>query len=227
MVMSKERVGVANIWYIALLSSFSSLFIFFLFFKGFIFPSLSGYMGLKAAYAVKDSSLLSLPGDYYGLGRVAASGALMKLDDVWSFQESIYQTMITFLTAINGVVAGLAFFYIKSNSTEAAVNGAVARVDLHIKSAEFEASVQEKVEEAISIRFDSLVKEYDEKYKDSDRQRRDEMNDLYDKLGGQNEIVDKIDRDYEDLKRYFSVVVKEVASRDREESDGSDLTVRG
>ncbi|NVF14295.1 hypothetical protein [Vreelandella maris] len=53
----------------------------------------------------------------------------LSLKEVWGFQSSLYQTVITFLIAINGFIAALSVLYIKTNSEDKAEDAAKSYVE--------------------------------------------------------------------------------------------------
>tara|TARA_R110001606_G_scaffold281346_1_gene430008 strand:- start:2824 stop:3285 length:462 start_codon:yes stop_codon:yes gene_type:complete len=54
------------------------------------------------------------------VGQLVKNGTLISIKDIWSFQTNFYQTIITFLIAINAIIAAISVIYIKSTSEEKA-----------------------------------------------------------------------------------------------------------
>lgn len=83
-------------------------------------PSLLSYLGYTDSIALANPDNIDEPFTSYMVGQLVKNGTLISLKDVWSFQASFYQTIITFLIAINAIIAAISVIYIKSTSEEKA-----------------------------------------------------------------------------------------------------------
>lgn len=81
-------------------------------------PSLLSYIGYADSIALANPDNIDEPFISYMVGQLVKNGTLISLNDVWSFQTSFYQTIITFLIAINGLIAAISVVYIKNASEE-------------------------------------------------------------------------------------------------------------
>ncbi|MGL0928835.1 hypothetical protein ACSTDZ_06820 [Vibrio vulnificus] len=76
-------------------------------------PSLLSYLGYADSVALANADNINDPFTSHIVGELVKSGTLISLKDVWSFQTGFYQTIITFLIAINGLIAAISVIYIK------------------------------------------------------------------------------------------------------------------
>lgn len=83
-------------------------------------PSLLSYLGYADSVALANAKNINDPFTSHIIGELVKNGTLINLKDVWSFQTGFYQTIITFLIAINGLIAAISVIYIKSTSEEKA-----------------------------------------------------------------------------------------------------------
>ncbi|TMX36845.1 phosphohydrolase [Vibrio sp. Hep-1b-8] len=83
-------------------------------------PSLLTYLGYADAVALANATNINDPFTSHIVGELVKNGTLISLKDVWSFQTGFYQTIITFLIAINGLIAAFSVVYIKNSSDEKA-----------------------------------------------------------------------------------------------------------
>lgn len=83
-------------------------------------PSLLSYLGYTDSITLANPENIDDPFTSYMVGQLVKNGTLISLKDVWSFQASFYQTIITFLIAINAIIAAISVIYIKSTSEEKA-----------------------------------------------------------------------------------------------------------
>lgn len=83
-------------------------------------PSMLSYLGYADSVAIANADNIKDPFTTHVIGELVKSGTLISLKDVWSFQTGFYQTIITFLIAINGLIAAISVIYIKSTSEEKA-----------------------------------------------------------------------------------------------------------
>lgn len=102
-----------SIVFCTLVTSFFWLFIFYLILR----PSFYSYIGFADNFVLKKPDVISDPKTLQNIGKMVTDGTLLSLDDFWSFQSNLYQTIITVLIALNGIVAAFSFLIIKNSST--------------------------------------------------------------------------------------------------------------
>ena len=64
------------------------------------------------------------------LPQLIQDGDYVSLKEVWAYQASLYQVIITFLIGLNGIVAVVAFIYVDKKSEAAAENHTRKYLDL-------------------------------------------------------------------------------------------------
>lgn len=84
------------------------------------------------------------------LASYISNGTILTLNDLWSFQNGLYQTIISVLIGLNAALATLSFFIIKNSSNNAARDEAVKEVKRHIVSHKFNKRIRKKIFEKFS-----------------------------------------------------------------------------
>ncbi|WP_133155002.1 hypothetical protein [Billgrantia endophytica] len=132
-----------------------------------------------------------------------SNGSIVGLKDIWSFQSSYYQTIITFLMAINGLIAAVAILYIKSNSEEKA-----------------EETTKKYLEgEYFSNLLASRLKE---ESNDTFRQAQKDFESSAIKLEDALATLERLAKENLTLRQQIRVISQRVATLDRDESSGSE-----
>lgn len=149
------------------------------------------------------------------IGQLVINGTLMSLDDLWSFQSSFYQTIITFLIAINGIIGALAFVFIKSSSNDKAQEAAIAHSKTYIGSADFKDRVGNAVDERIQgVQYDF----------------QNSVDDLWKArlmIEEKNEEIERLAREQTELRRHVSIISKAISKLDNDEEQGGNLEIEG
>ncbi|MBP5979340.1 MAG: hypothetical protein KA748_03960 [Halomonas sp.] len=125
----------------------------------------------------------------------------LSLKDIWAFQSSLYQTIITFLIAINGLIAAVSVLYIRGNSEEKAEE----TTKKYMESKHFDVSLAEKVNLASEATFINAQKDFESS---ADR--------LYRAL----ETLSRLESENRDIKQQLRVVSERVAYLDEDDSEG-------
>ena len=112
-------------------------------------PSLLSYLGYADSVALANADNLSDPFTSHVVGELVKNGTLVSLEDVWAFQTGFYQTIITFLIAINGLIAAISVIYIKSSSEEKAEE----ITKKYMLSEVFNHALSERVKDAAELRL--------------------------------------------------------------------------
>ncbi|MBW5801339.1 phosphohydrolase [Halomonas elongata] len=121
--------------------------------------------------------------------------------ELWSYQAGLYQIIITFLIAINGLVAAISVIYIKSTSEEKAED--VTRK--YMEGNSFNALLQDRL---------SLVSE--KTFLQAQRDFESET----DKLYNDRQTLRYLERENIELKQQLKVISEKMAGLDREDSEG-------
>ncbi|MDK3165404.1 hypothetical protein QPK60_14835 [Aeromonas caviae] len=170
-------------------------------------PSLLKYIGIGNIYSLVNPNSEFDPMTSHMVGELAKQGTIVSLDDIWSYQSNLYQTIITFLIAINGLLAALAIFYIKTSSNEKAIEA----VHKYINGIEFDALVNKRVKKKLSPIRDA----YEE-----DTQRVDDLLGLGSRV--QDENI-RLSEEFIKIKEQLTFISDKIAKMDKADDDGKEL----
>lgn len=165
-------------------------------------PSFLKFTVMADSFVLTDTLALSNQEPRLDTSILLTQGKLISLDDLWSFQSSFYQTLITFLIGINGLIGVVAFFYIKSSSEEKAHDAAIN----HINAGEYK---------------DHILKHVHDDYDDTIR-------DLVGALDDNNEsklLINMVHQEQAELKRQIRVISSRIAELDVADREGSGLSI--
>ncbi|HFP9248637.1 TPA: hypothetical protein ACTXAA_002799 [Raoultella planticola] len=200
-----------SIAFCILVTSFFWLFIFYLVLR----PSFYSYIGFADNFVLKKPDIISDPKTLQNIGKMVTDGTLLSLDDFWSFQSNLYQTIITVLIALNGIVAAFSFLIIKNSSTakakEEARDIAVVEVNQYVESSKFEKEIKKILYEKIEpVQFDLL----------SQISSIDEI-----KLSQQehNQSFEKLEQELDGLKRNLKLIAESISLKDTSDEDGGNF----
>ncbi|CAJ1815333.1 MULTISPECIES: phosphohydrolase [Aeromonas] len=205
--MNNDKCRFRHLFYASGITVLLMMIGMLVFFNFISTPSLLKYLGLEQALTLTDPKVISDPMTSHMIGELVRQGTLVSLDDVWSYQSSLYQTIITFLIAINGLLAALAIFYIKSSSNDKAIE----IVHEFVESKEFKEFVNKKVKQKLKVARD----EYDESTQ--------KLELMIGEGEGIREKVSVLSSEYEELNRQMTVIAKKIASMDQADMDGHDF----
>jgi len=160
----------------------------------------------------------------HNIGELVSNGTLLSLDDLWSFQGTFYQTIITVLIALNAILGGFAFFMVKQSSNAKAREEAILEVKNYIESKSFDREVKEitnaKVELTINQKIGALQLDLTSQI-DTVGGLISEVEELRKRDGK----VKQLELECAEMKRYISILSHEISRRDNSENDGSSLTL--
>lgn len=200
-----------SIAFCTLVTSFFWLFIFYLVLR----PSFYSYIGFADNFVLKKPDIISDPKTLQNIGKMVTDGTLLSLDDFWSFQSNLYQTIITVLIALNGIVAAFSFLIIKNSSTakakEEARDIAAVEVNQYVESSKFEKEIKRILYEKIEpVQFDLLA----------------QINSIDEiKLSQQehNQSFEKLEQELDGLKRNLKLIAESISLKDTSDEYGSDF----
>lgn len=124
-----------------LMTSLVCVFLTMVFFK----PAIIFNFGFISKYFLTNPDQLSNSNNLKSLLPLISNGTVMSINDLWNFQNSLYQTIISVLIGLNAVLATLSFFMIKNSSSNAAREEAIKEVERHIVSQQFNRSVKKSI----------------------------------------------------------------------------------
>ncbi|MCW4149941.1 hypothetical protein OM427_10440 [Halomonas sp. 18H] len=146
------------------------------------------------------------PSAYKVLGRLMESGNGSSFQELWSFQTGLYQTIITFLIAINGLIAAISVFYIKSTSEEKAED----ITKKYIESDYFDVLLSKKLSSLSEQTFKEAQKDFESSAE---------------KIYGALDALERLEKENLELKQQLRVVSEKVAKIDDEDSEGKSFNL--
>ncbi|HDL7646292.1 TPA: hypothetical protein PXO92_002929 [Yersinia enterocolitica] len=168
----------------------------------------------------------------HNIGEMVANGTLLSVDDFWSFQSSIYQTIITFLIALNGIIAAFSFLIIKTSSNAKARaearEEAVAEIQKYLDSSTFIDQVKRVVRNKVDANLSEMVRTFQfdlDSKTDVIADQIDAIAQLRNELKLDADTIDRINKEHEDFGRYITILSKNASFADREEEDGANLVL--
>lgn len=135
-------------------------------------------------------------------------GESLSLKEVWGFQSSLYQTVITFLIAINGFIAALSVLYIKTNSEDKAEDAAKS----YVEGDSFSVFIEKILSRKSRKKLRQLQQDYSSTIETFDL----EINGISDL----KENVETLRNENSDLKRQLNIISKKLAELDEKEKEG-------
>jgi len=173
-------------------------------------PSFLSYLGYANTVALANADNIKDPFTSHMVGELVKSGTLISLKDVWSFQTGFYQTIITFLIAINGLIAAVSVIYIKSTSEEKAEE----TTKKYMGGDAFNHVLNTKIEAEAELRLRVVQGDFNFA-----------AGELEDSLKVVNEVVEQLDllkTENQTLRQQIKVISERVAELDTSEAEGKD-----
>ncbi|MFD1098119.1 hypothetical protein [Shewanella litorisediminis] len=145
------------------------------------------------------------------IGLLAADRKILSIQDLWNFERSFYQVLISVLIALNAFVGTFAFLLVRSSSNAAAIDTAkkessrVAQetVDIYISSERFRTALEKSAESALNdsgYQTDYVF-----------------LSKTLEELAEQHDAIEKrFNRDSEDIKRWINLISHKIALMDSE-----------
>ncbi len=205
-------------------SSIATIVVWVLVFQISLSAGFSSYFGIKTEYFLQHPHAQMDALTLHNIGELVSNGTLLSLDDLWSFQGTFYQTIITVLIALNAILGGFAFFMVKQSSNAKAREEAILEVQNYIESKSFDREVKEitnaKVESTVNQKIGALQLDLTSQI--------DTIGSLIsevEELRKRDERVKQLELECAEMKRHISILSHEISLRDNSENDGSSLTL--
>ncbi len=148
------------------------------------------------------------------LSSLIAKNKVMTVENLWSFQSGYYQTIISFLIAIIGILGVIAFFYIKASSSEKAKDSAFKYAHDYVESAQFKKIVEDYINEEIH----QIKSDYDETIT--------KIDEMLETLSQNRNQFYALSVDIDELRNHISIIGKRVSKLDSVNTDGRKLQIR-
>lgn len=173
-------------------------------------PSFLSYFGYENSVTLVNADNINDPYISYIIGDLVKSGTLISLKDVWSFQTGFYQTIITILVAINGLIAAISVIYIKSTSEEKAeeITKKYMSGDL------FNHSLNQKVEAQAALQLRVVQGDYSATAETFEKSAQ--------MVDGALERLAFLEVENQTLRQQLKVIAERVAKLDATEAEGKD-----
>lgn len=173
-------------------------------------PSFLSYFGYENSVTLVNADNINDPYISYIIGDLVKSGTLISLKDVWSFQTGFYQTIITILVAINGLIAAISVIYIKSTSEEKAeeITKKYMSGDL------FNHSLNQKVEAQAALQLRVVQGDYSATAETFEKSAQ--------MVDGALERLAFLEAENQTLRQQLKVIAERVAKLDATEAEGKD-----
>ncbi|MDT8880101.1 hypothetical protein RSO68_11495 [Halomonas saccharevitans] len=162
--------------------------------------SFSGYFPLSYA------SEIDRPATYSFLSQLMGSERDSNIQELWGFQSGLYQTIITFLIAINGLIAAISVIYIKSTSEEKAED----ITKKYIASDYFDVLLSRKLSSLSESTFQEAQKDFESSAE---------------KIYGALDALERLEKENGELKQQLRVVSEKVAKLDDGDSEGKSFSL--
>ncbi|MCY9802661.1 hypothetical protein OTK51_04365 [Vibrio scophthalmi] len=198
-----------------------SLLLFWCALQFFSAPTILQYTGYADSFVLTDPEKFQDPDALNSLGKLVRDGTLLSLDELWGFQSSFYQTIITVLIAINGLLAAFAFIFIKNSSHDKAIEAAVEHAQEYLSGREFDNLVSEKVE----LKLKGIRSDYDETATSLDNMLEQFSSVVPSVEENQSDIV-VLNTKIEELQRHVGVMIHQMSILDQTDEVGNELELR-
>jgi hypothetical protein len=208
-----------------LFSSLATIAIWVLFFQISLSSGFTTYLGIHGEYFLQHPHAKMDSATLQRIGELASNGTLLSLDDLWSFQGTFYQTIITVLIASNAILGGFAFFMVKQSSNAKAREEAVAEVKRYIDSKSFDKEVKDitnaKVVLTVNEKIGALQMDLTSQI-DFISALTTEIEYIKDKESN----IEQLKAECLEMKRHISLLASVVSQLDKSEDNDSSLTLR-
>lgn len=172
-------------------------------------PSLLSYLGYADSVALANAENIKSASTARMVGELVKNGTLINLKDVWSFQTGFYQTIITFLIAINGLIAAISVIYIKSTSEEKAEE----TTKKYMNGDSFNHMLMMKVQAESEVRLRVVQSELTSELENFE-QASQALDEAYTRLA-------RLEEENRSLRQQITVISQRISTLDKSESEGS------
>ncbi|AMO58794.1 hypothetical protein GZ77_17060 [Endozoicomonas montiporae] len=152
------------------------------------------------------------------IGQLVRDGTIVSLKDFWSFESSFYQSIITILIALIGVLGVAAYLVVKHSSEDTARNIARSTMRDEISRELRTQDFHEKVSKNIKDCLEPVEIDLEDKFSN--------IGTLADSVEGLIQKVTDLTEENVELKKSLRHVVARLAVLDREEESGGELHLK-
>lgn len=205
---------------LSVLASLVTVFVILLLVHILGFPFLMKYSPISELFTltgVGNTKVSDDPFLKYSVEELVREGVIISIKDIWGFQSQFYQAIISFLIAINGVLAVFAFVFIKNTSHDKAIEAAKEHARNYMAGTEFSSMVDNVAMRHAQDKLNQAQDDYTSSTKE-----------LYQLLDAQvyyTNSLEILEADFRELKRHIKIVSERVSWIDRVDDDGSNLEI--
>lgn len=208
--LGDRRIICVAIMASLLMTSLFCIFITLVFFK----PTAIFNLGFISKFFLLHPQELNKSEHLNTILPLISNGTIMSINDLWNFQNSLYQTIITVLIGLNAALATLSFFMIRNSSGNAAREEAIKEVERHIASQAFNDRVKKIIHKKLKsteIDFNHLQDLLSE-ITDTTSLHKDEIASI---KTSQN----KFNNDVDGINKQINIIAGKIAEDDNEEDN--------
>jgi len=210
MDVTKQPGTLKLITFTSLISTLFVLFLVIAALSCIPVPDKLQYQQYMGQLAISDPK--KLDGDFiqlFTIGKMVKDGTLISLKDFLGYQADFYQVIITLLIALNAIIAGVCFFFIKGRSEEKAEIAAIK----HLNTERFEETLRRNINRTVRNTLDDVTMDQISDILDSNKSLEEEL------------LAQKANN--ESLQRQIEAISARLAELDTDETEGSDLKIEG
>ncbi|WP_213198861.1 hypothetical protein [Klebsiella aerogenes] len=184
-------------------------------------PAVMQKFGFVSKYFLTNPHLIT-ENNQKELVNFISNGTVLSLNDLWTFQTGLYQTIIALLIGINAILATLSFFMIRNSTSSVAREEAVKEVKVHVNSHSF----NKKVKRAIHKKFNASQMDFN--YLVSRIEELMTTSEVLNSAKVENEAtVTKLADEIVILNKKLEIIINTISSNDQEEiTSGNNLSIK-
>lgn len=220
----KRRHFITSFLCATFFASIVTVFFWLIIFQYITSPSFLAYTGLANNYVLTKPESITDPLMLHNIGELVRNGSIMSIKDLWSFESSFYQTIITVLIFLNALLGSVAFFVIRSSSIEHAKiesrKASADEVNSHIKSQLFLNTLSKLMNRKFKSIKDDVGFSSEDIWEAKNRitiveQKNSELNQVIKSLTDKNE----------QLQTQINIISEHVSNLDDEDREGFELKI--
>ena len=199
-------------------TSISTLFFWLVIFQWVSGPNFSSFSSLVDKYVLNTEPQITEPYALYMIGQLVRDGTIISLKDFWSFESNFYQSFITILIALIGVLGVAAYLVVKHSSEDTARNIARSTMRDEISRELSSQDFHEKVSKNIKDCLEPVEIDLEDKFSN--------IGTIADSVDGLIQQLTDVTEQNHELKNSLRHVVARLAVLDKEEEAGRELHLK-
>jgi hypothetical protein len=221
----KKRHFLTSFIFAALFSSAVTLFFWLTILQYISAPKFLSFINLADSYVLSNAKSINDPMTLHNIGELVRDGVIISVKDLWSFESTFYQTIITVLIFLNALLGTVAFFIIRSSSVEQAKEesrkSASEEVATHLKSLAFFTKIDEVINGKVQFIKNDLDFESNTIILSADR-----INILEEENHKSKQLIKDLVETSQQLKSQISIISEHISKHDMDDNEGLNLEIR-